>query len=225
MHRFTCKLLSVVCGECTKFKHINKHFNFQIVSSLYSWACSNSPSSHRVLPNSQDCSLTVRKSVQVSMYNHAWSLLWYFQFLMTFMERRRQDAKTMVGSWVMLKQLLECRSGRAGAASGCLWKNLQRLSPFPGLRLLLLQPMGASRAKASLVKLFLSLAIYLHFLGSHRDPVLCVQSLWYPQASGMGLGRRTAGNLRIPRYEDVEKDLTVTQFPWLLLVDGQIWKN
>lgn len=36
MHRFTCKLLSVVCGECTKFKHINKHFNFQIVSSLYS---------------------------------------------------------------------------------------------------------------------------------------------------------------------------------------------
>lgn len=39
MHRFTCKLLSVVCGECTKFKHINKHFNFQIVSSLYSRAC------------------------------------------------------------------------------------------------------------------------------------------------------------------------------------------
>lgn len=38
MHRFTCKLLSVVCGECTKFKHINKHFNFQMVSSLYSWA-------------------------------------------------------------------------------------------------------------------------------------------------------------------------------------------
>lgn len=39
MHRFTCKLLSVVCGECTKFKHINKHFNFQIVCSLYSWSC------------------------------------------------------------------------------------------------------------------------------------------------------------------------------------------
>lgn len=61
MHRFTCKLLSVVCGECTKFKHINKHFNFQIVSSLCSWARFNSPSSHHVLPNPQDLSLAVRR--------------------------------------------------------------------------------------------------------------------------------------------------------------------
>ncbi|KAF2988333.1 hypothetical protein EK904_008743, partial [Melospiza melodia maxima] len=64
MHRFTCKLLSVVCGECTKFKHINKHFNFQIASSLYSWAHSNSLSSHSVLPNSQNLSLTVRETVR-----------------------------------------------------------------------------------------------------------------------------------------------------------------
>lgn len=99
MHRFTCKLLSVVCGECTKFKHINKHFNFQIVSSLYSWACFNSLSSHHVLPNPQDLSLAARRTVQVLMYNHAWSLLCYFQILMTFVERRKQDAKPR--AWIL----------------------------------------------------------------------------------------------------------------------------
>lgn len=171
MHRFTCKLLSVVCGECTKFKHINKHFNFQIVSSLYSWACFNSLSSHHVLPNPQDLSLAARRTVQVLMYNHAWSLLCYFQILMTFVERRRQDAKPR--AWI-LSSVKAAKTGRgelgaalslAACGRSCAW-----FSPFPGCRWLLAQPVGASRAKARCGdKLFLSLAILLHFLGSHRD--------------------------------------------------------
>lgn len=122
----------------------------KIASSLYSWARSNSLSSHPVLPNSQNLSLTVRKTVQVLMYNHAWSLLWYFQILITFVEWRRRDAKQTAGSWVALKQLLECRLGKAGlglplAAFGrsCGW-----FSPFPGCRWLLAHSVGASRAKA-----------------------------------------------------------------------------
>lgn len=33
---FTYKLLNLICGECTEFKHINKYFNFH-QDSLFYW--------------------------------------------------------------------------------------------------------------------------------------------------------------------------------------------
>lgn len=66
------------------------------------------------LPNPQDLSPMVRKTVQVLMYNHAWSLLWYLQMLMTFVERRRQDAKAT--AWI-----LSSVTAAAGAQIGDSW--------------------------------------------------------------------------------------------------------
>lgn len=113
MHRFTCKLLSVVCGECTKFKHINKHFNFQIVSSLYSRArLSFSPllpcprqTCGDLSPAFLSASASARRSVLIlRLHSRTESLLRYFQILLTLAERRRRDAKPGArDSWITLR--------------------------------------------------------------------------------------------------------------------------
>lgn len=97
MHRFTCKLLSVVCGECTKFKHINKHFNFQSVSSRYSRARSISLSSHRglakpveILPRLFVHIAPARRNVMtLRTLSCAQRLWWWSRIMLTFTERRR----------------------------------------------------------------------------------------------------------------------------------------
>lgn len=79
MHRFTCKLLSVVCGECTKFKHINKHFNFQMVSFLYSRTRLVSLSSHRAL--AKPVGTFPHLFSHLSFTSHLWRMYWYWDCL------------------------------------------------------------------------------------------------------------------------------------------------
>lgn len=104
MHRFTCKLLSVVCGECTKFKHINKHFNFQMVSSLYS----RPRLSFSLLPPCprQTCRDLSPPFCPPSLQREG---TWDLQILPTFAERRRRDTKPRLG---LLNSMTSSRCSR-----------------------------------------------------------------------------------------------------------------